>query len=97
MTRFKFTNSTASVVAKIDADGISRMSCSIEHPEFVAWLAEGNTPEPADPDPVQPDPSDYDNVQDKKMKALALVMAAWSGKTPAQLKAAFKQAYDALP
>lgn len=97
MTRFKFTNSTASVVAKIDDDGISRMSCSIEHPEFVEWLAEGNTPEPADPDPVQPDPSDYDSLQDKKMKALALVMAAWSGKTPAQLKAAFKQAYDSLP
>jgi hypothetical protein len=43
---------TTDVVAKIDDDGISRMSCSIENEEFKAWLAEGNTPEPADVPPV---------------------------------------------
>ena len=43
---------TTNVVAKIDDDGISRMSCSIENEEFKAWLAEGNTPNPADPPPV---------------------------------------------
>ena len=42
---------TDTVVAKIDDDGISRMSCSIENVELQAWLAEGNTPEPADPLP----------------------------------------------
>jgi len=41
-----------SVVAKFDNDGISRMSCSVENEEFKAWLAEGNTPEPADPLPI---------------------------------------------
>ena len=40
---------TTDVVAKIDDDGVSRLSCSIENDEFKAWLAEGNTPEPADP------------------------------------------------
>ena len=40
---------TDTVVAKIDDDGISRMSCSIENPEYLAWLSAGNTPEPADP------------------------------------------------
>jgi hypothetical protein len=39
---------TTDVVAKIDDDGISRVSCSIENEEFKAWLAEGNTPEPVD-------------------------------------------------
>lgn len=48
---YKYLSDT--IVAKIDDDGLSRMSCSIEHPEYLAWLAEGNTPEPADP----PDPN----------------------------------------
>jgi len=43
---------TTNVVAKIDDDGISRMSCSIENEEFKAWLAEGNTPDPADVPPI---------------------------------------------
>ena len=45
---YKFISDT--VVAKIDDDGISRMSCSIENPEYLLW-AETNTPEPADPIP----------------------------------------------
>ena len=34
--------------ARIDDDGFCRMTCSADHHEFVAWLAAGNTPEPAD-------------------------------------------------
>lgn len=40
--------------------------------------------------------SDVDNVE-KALKALGLVCAAWNGKTPAQLKTAFKTAWDSLP
>ena len=29
----------------IDDDGLMRVTCVAEHPEFVAWLAEGNEPE----------------------------------------------------
>ena len=56
--------------------------------------------------PPQPDPSDYDNVQDKHLKALALVMRSYcnalkagtyTNKSVADLKADFKQAFDALP
>jgi hypothetical protein len=36
------------IYQKIDNDGISRQSCSEENPEFKAWVAEGNTPLPAD-------------------------------------------------
>ena len=47
--KYKFLTETT--LAKIDDDGISRSSCSIENPEYLAWLSEGNTPEPADPLP----------------------------------------------
>lgn len=57
-----------------------------DHPDVVAFLA----PKP----PI--DFSDVDNVE-KALKALGLVTAAWNGKTPAQLKAAFKTAWDSLP
>lgn len=43
---YKYINEN--VVAKIDADGLSRMSCTIENEEFKAWLADGNIPIPAD-------------------------------------------------
>jgi len=34
--------------ARIDDDGLCRLTCTAEYPEFQKWLAEGNTPEPAD-------------------------------------------------
>ena len=36
------------VYARIDDDGLCRLTCSEEHPELKAWLDEGNEPEPAD-------------------------------------------------
>lgn len=34
--------------ARIDDDGLCRLTCTEDYPEFVKWLEEGNTPEPAD-------------------------------------------------
>ena len=36
------------IIARIDDDGLCRLTCTAEYPEFKAWLAEGNTPLPAD-------------------------------------------------
>ena len=36
------------IYARVDDDGLCRLTCTAEYPEFVRWLEEGNTPEPAD-------------------------------------------------
>lgn len=56
--------------------------------EFAALLAASQPP--------PPDLSDPDN-HSKAIKALALVMASWNGKTVPQLKAAFRTAWNSLP
>jgi hypothetical protein len=36
------------VYARIDDDGLCRLTCTADYPEYLQWLAEGNVPEPAD-------------------------------------------------
>jgi len=36
------------IFGRIDDDGTMRVTCSEKHPEFVAWLSEGNIPEELD-------------------------------------------------
>ena len=36
------------VYARIDDDGVCRLTCTEEYPEFQTWVAAGNTPEPMD-------------------------------------------------
>lgn len=45
-----FPSSLQDLFGCIDDDGLMRVTCIAEHPEFVAWLAEGNTPEPWQPE-----------------------------------------------
>ena len=43
------TNADGQVIyARIDDDGLCRLTCTADYPEFQAWLAEGNEPLPAD-------------------------------------------------
>ena len=43
------TNMDGQVIyARIDDDGKCRLTCTEDHPEYLKWLEEGNTPEPAD-------------------------------------------------
>jgi len=32
------------IFARIDDDGLCRVTCTAQNPEFKAWLEEGNTP-----------------------------------------------------
>ena len=43
------TNINGQVIyARIDDDGLCRLTCTEDYPEFKAWLEAGNTPIPAD-------------------------------------------------
>lgn len=35
------------IYARIDEDGLCRVTCTENDPNFLAWLADGNTPEAA--------------------------------------------------
>jgi hypothetical protein len=61
-----------------------------------------NNGSPVDPNPPPPPPtltidlSNTDNL-DKVLRAICLMTGTWAGKTPAQIKAAFLSAWQALP
>jgi hypothetical protein len=46
------------IYARIDDDGLCRLTCTAEYPELQAWLAEGNEPQPADEPQPEPTPAD---------------------------------------
>lgn len=56
------TNEVSSqIYARIDDDGLIRVTCVAEDPEFQAWLNEGNEPLPADESPLT-----WDDVRAKR-------------------------------
>ena len=44
------TRDDETVYGRLDDDGLMRVTCIAEHPEFQAWVAEGNTAEEWQPD-----------------------------------------------
>jgi hypothetical protein len=38
--------------ARVDGDGVIRVTCGESHPDLQAWIAAGNTPQEPDPVPV---------------------------------------------
>lgn len=90
---------------KLIANGVQRLSdgaCIPDNPKntdwraYLDWIAQGNTPQPADQPPPPIDYSNSDNL-DKTLKVLALCIAQVGGLTPLQMKTLFKQKWDLLP
>jgi hypothetical protein len=42
------TEDGVKIYARLDDDGLCRVTCTENNPEFLTWLEEGNTPEAAD-------------------------------------------------
>ena len=36
------------IYARVDDDGLVRVTCNANNPDFLEWVAEGNTPEPVE-------------------------------------------------
>lgn len=90
MKTYKYLS--ADILALVDEDGLSRMSCSVENEDFKAWLAEGKTPEPADAPPTltpidqiaaieAANPITHRNLRDLSM-TVAQIAAAVTGTDP---------------
>lgn len=67
-----------------------------DYMEYLKWVALGNIAVPADPVIVL-DPSDINVSSSKLEKAICIYFGSLSGKTPAQVIAGIKAAYQALP
>ena len=72
---------------------------------YQKWLAEGNVPQPADPEPAPIDQGDLDLIQKQLRAAVnltrlycnAVLAGTYTQKSPAQTKADFRQIFDSLP
>ena len=100
ITAMQWGNAEQTVLRVTLADGEVRSvpwPCKTWHAAVVQrWLDEGGVIAPAADRPAPVDLADVDNVE-KALKALGLVVATWTNHSPAQLKAAFRQAWNSLP
>jgi hypothetical protein len=64
------TAESQQIYARIDDDGLCRVTCTGDNPEYLAWLAEGNTPEPA----PEPEPAPVLTTE-QKLEAAGLTVA----------------------
>ena len=44
----KLNQISQQIYARIDDDGLCRLTCTEDYPEFKAWIKAGNTPLPAE-------------------------------------------------
>ncbi len=79
---------------------VGRSVASIENVFVdIGWLWNGGAPTNPNPSPPPLPPPDFSNLDnlDKTFRALGLMIANFTGKTPVQVKQAFQSAYQSLP
>src|SRR5512143_1692574 len=83
------------VLRRLDGANIPADALNKDWREYLVWLAQGNVPDPADPDPL-PDPPETRIQSDKLLAAICIYFGNLAGKTPAQVLAGIKAVYQAL-
>ena len=72
MTKYKLTN--CDTILRDDGASIPMCDGNRDYDEYKLWVAEGNTPDPADPEPEQTvQPTDKERIEALESALLALL------------------------
>ncbi len=96
MSAYKWIRTNEMVKRLADNANIPCVVGNSDFAKFQEYVASGGQVDAADPLPLPTDYSNLDNL-DKTLRAIGLLIAQYTGKTPAQVKQDFVAKYNSLP